>query len=278
MYKNQKRRIVMSKKDDVIPAILPEVIEIPDKPFRIMSFPDGFRFYAHTAVEEAALIHRELIQEMCYLQHGVKVSPGNTIFDVGGNMGLFSVALSMRFTNLTIHAFEPIPASCEVFRANMDLFQLKGVNLHEFGLGDGTEEESEINFYPNLTGNSTRHPETKALVRKFAEENYPPEMVENFFSFEKVKIKLRRLSDVLKDLGEPPIDLLKIDVEGDELPVLMGINPEHWTLIHQLVLEVHNAADNLENILSYINKADSGLILTAGEIDSLDTALIWGHH
>jgi FkbM family methyltransferase len=158
----------------------------------------------------------------------------------------------------------------------MDLFQLKGVNLHEFGLGDGTEEESEINFYPNLTGNSTRHPETKALVRKFAEENYPPEMVENFFSFEKVKIKLRRLSDVLKDLGEPPIDLLKIDVEGDELPVLMGIDPEHWTLIRQLVLEVHNAADNLENVFSYINKADSGLILTAGEIDSLDTALIWG--
>jgi len=266
----------MSKKDDVIPAILPEVIEIPDKPFRIMSFPDGFRFYAHTAVEEAALIHRELIQEMCYLQHGVNVSPGNTIFDVGGNMGLFSVALSMRFANLTIHAFEPIPASCEVFRANMDLFQLKGVNLHEFGLGDGTEEESEIIFYPNLTGNSTRHPETKALVHKFTEENYPPEMVENFFSFEKVKIKLRRLSDVLKDLEEPHIDLLKIDVEGDELPVLMGIDPEHWTLIHQLVLEVHNAADNLENILSYINKADSGLILTAGETDSLDTALIWG--
>jgi hypothetical protein len=56
----------------------------------------------------------------------------------------------------------------------------------------------------------------------------------------------------------------------------MGIDPEHWTLIRQLVLEVHNAADNLENVFSYINKADSGLILTAGEIDSLDTALIWG--
>ena len=143
-------------------------------------------------------------------------------------------------------------------------------------MGDGTEEESEINFYPNLTGNSTRHPEIQALLRKFLEQNYPSEMVENFFSFEKIKIKLRRLSDVLKDLGEPPIDLLKIDVEGDELPVLRGIDPEHWTLILQLVLEVHDAADNLENVLSYINKADSGLILTAGEIDSLDTALIWG--
>ncbi len=267
----------MSKKDDVIPNILPEVIEVPDKPFRIMSFPDGFRFYSHTEVEEAAVIYREIIQKMCYLQHEVNVYPGNTIFDVGGNMGLFSVALATRFTNLTIHAFEPITASCEVFRANMDLFQLKGVNLYEFGLGDGTEEESEINFFPYMTGNSTRHPEIKAFLRKFVEQNYPAEMVEKIFYFDKIKIKLRRLSDVLKDLGEPPIDLLKIDVEGDELPVLMGIDPEHWTLVHQLVLEVHNAADNLENVLSYINKADSGLILTAGEIDSLDTALIWGH-
>ncbi len=267
----------MTKKDDVIPDALPEEIEVPDKPFKMLSFPDGFSFYAHTSIEEAALIHRELIQEMCYLQPGINVSAGNTVFDVGGNMGLFSVALTKRFENLTIHAFEPIPASCEVFRANIDLFQMNGVTLHEFGLGDGTEEESEINFFLNLTGNSTRHLETKAPQRKFAEEHYPPEMVEAYFSSEKVKIKLRRLSDVLKELGDPIIDLLKIDVEGDELLVLKGIDPEHWTLIRQLVLEVHSASENLESVLSYIKKVDPELILTTGEIDPLGEALIWGH-
>jgi len=267
----------MTKKDEVIPDILPEVIDVPDKFYKMISFPDGFRCYAHTSVEEAALIHRELIQEMCYLQPGINVSPGNTIFDVGGNMGLFSIALTNKYENLTIHAFEPIPASCEVFQANIDLFQMKGVTLHKFGLGDGSEEESEINFFINLTGNSTRHPETKFRQRKFAEEHYPPEMVKEYFSSEKVRIKLVRLSDVLKELEEPAIDLLKIDVEGDELPVLMGIDPEHWALTRQLVVEVHNASDNLEDVLSYIKKADPGLVLTTGEIDPLGEALVWGH-
>jgi len=32
----------MTKKDEVIPDILPEVIDVPDKFYKMISFPDGF--------------------------------------------------------------------------------------------------------------------------------------------------------------------------------------------------------------------------------------------
>lgn len=41
------------------------------------------------------------------------------------------------------------------------------------------------------------------------------------------------LSLALAQLGLATVDLLKVDVEGDELAVLRGINDEDWLKIHQ---------------------------------------------
>ena len=40
----------------------------------------------------------------------------------------------------------------------------------------------------------------------------------------------------------PTIDLLKIDTESDELPVLEGILPVHFPLIRQITAEIHSDA------------------------------------
>ena len=42
--------------------------------------------------------------------------------------------------------------------------------------------------------------------------------------------------------------MLKIDCEGNELKVINGIDEKHWTIIKQLVIEVHN----IDNRLNYI--------------------------
>jgi len=44
------------------------------------------------------------------------------------------------------------------------------------------------------------------------------------------------------------IDLLKIDVEGDELEVLRGIAPDDWPLIEQIALEVHDREGRLGKV------------------------------
>lgn len=46
------------------------------------------------------------------------------------------------------------------------------------------------------------------------------------------------LSLALHQLGIPVVDLLKVDVEGDELAVLQGIDDEDWPKIHQVRMVV----------------------------------------
>ncbi|CAN0151235.1 unnamed protein product, partial [Ectocarpus sp. 13 AM-2016] len=49
----------------------------------------------------------------------------------------------------------------------------------------------------------------------------------------------------MADLGVDKIDLLKIDVEGAELDVLLGIEQQDWPKIKQVVAEVHPVGDRV---------------------------------
>ena len=67
-----------------------------------------------------------------------------------------------------------------------------------------------------------------------------------------VRVRLETLSSVISArTGLDEIDFLKVDVEGAEVDVLMGINAEHWTRIQQVALEVENfkAKDTVLGIL-----------------------------
>jgi hypothetical protein len=58
--------------------------------------------------------------------------------------------------------------------------------------------------------------------------------------------RLRTLSEIVDEERVARIDLLKIDAERSELEILAGIRTEHWRLIRQVALEVHDEAGGLD--------------------------------
>ena len=61
------------------------------------------------ATFEIKFIHKEIFIDRCYWQHGIAVSEGDTVVDVGANVGLFSLSLAKAFHRIDIYAFEPTP-------------------------------------------------------------------------------------------------------------------------------------------------------------------------
>jgi hypothetical protein len=45
---------------------------------------------------------------------------------------------------------------------------------------------------------------------------------------------------LIEETRTQEIGLLKIDAEGSELDILNGIQDEHWPLIKQVVMEIHD--------------------------------------
>jgi FkbM family methyltransferase len=72
------------------------------------TLPNGIELETPNS-KEAAFVYSEIFERHCYLKHGLTLDDGATVFDVGANVGVFSVFLAQRYRDLRLVLFEPVP-------------------------------------------------------------------------------------------------------------------------------------------------------------------------
>lgn len=205
-----------------------------------------------------------------YMTHGIWVQPGNTIFDVGANIGLFGVRMAQRCGgNLRLFAFEPIPAIRACTTRNLAPWD--GATVLSCGVSD-SPGEATFTYYPHAPSLSSAHTEDwedQADAMKHAivgnarsapmwyAKLFPPFLAGWMAKWmvaspETIVCQLRPLSDIIVEHNVGRIDLLKIDCEGAEEPALLGIRADHWPMIQQAVIEVHDLDGRLDRIVALL--------------------------
>lgn len=132
------------------------------------------------------------------------VENNSVVFDIGGNIGYYSIALSKCRQNLTIYAFEPVPSTYEQFVANVYYNGVQDyIQINNFGLFD---KEGELTFYvyEQDIGNASA-----AIMH---EEMDNKEVICN----------VTTLDSYVKKQNITGLDFIKCDVEGAEIFVLRG--------------------------------------------------------
>ncbi|WP_460208152.1 FkbM family methyltransferase [Scytonema sp. NUACC21] len=215
-----------------------------------MAFPNGLEYYYISSPEETQYIFSEIFTEQQYIGHSIVINEGDCIFDIGANIGLFSLYVNSLQENVKIYAFEPIPETFAVLEDNKHLHSLDNMLIFNYGLSSENNSEKVFTFYPNMAGSSTTKPgDVLAEPNSVVPEVVIEDLFEEFFQEEKqVKCEVRTLSSVIDELGINSIDLLKIDVEGEEYEVLKGIEDKDWSKIKQIVAEVHDKDGRLEKV------------------------------
>lgn len=148
-------------------------------------------FYLGTFENETIRIYRKLLK------------PGMTVFDVGANIGIFSLIAATKSGDTgKVYAFEPAERVYEQFQKNIQLNGFKNIFLQQKGISNKTEVLS-FHLCEDDAYNSFGEKPMRAVVRTI-----PVDVTSiDEFCFEK-QIK--------------KIDILKIDVEGAEYKVLEG--------------------------------------------------------
>ena len=204
--------------------------------------------------DESRYVHGEVFGSRCYLQHGIALKDGDVVFDVGANIGLATIFFHRECRDIRVFAFEPSPAACECLRANIEMH---GANARVFECGLSREAGvAEFTFYPSNSVMSGFHADVAAdrdTTKIFmVNKGMPPKDAERLlgFLFRKVTLPctLRTLSEIVDEERVAQIDLLKVDVEKSERDVLGGIRAEHWDLIRQAVVEVHDENGGLDEV------------------------------
>jgi FkbM family methyltransferase/non-ribosomal peptide synthase protein (TIGR01720 family) len=208
---------------------------------------------AHVNRSETDLLYREIFEERVYLRHGITLRDGDCIFDVGANIGLFSLFATWYAPDCRVFALEPalpvfaaLEANARGFRGNVQPIACALANF------DGV---AELTFYPEMSGMSSLYgnpAEDEQVARAFLRNLHPSlalhedELLAGRLRAQNLPCKVARLSSVIDQLAIAEINLLKIDVEKSEMDVLAGIDDHHWVRIQQIVLEVHDRANRLD--------------------------------
>lgn len=219
---------------------------------RLVRLPDG-RMIQEINAYETKFLFKEIFADRRYLQNGITLSDGDVVFDVGANIGLFSL-FCLDQAAVKVYAFEPAPHCIACMRRNLAAVK-DAVEIVDAALTD-TDGPLTFTYYPHysimssLKADAAFDAETlRRGVRKQLPQGTDPARAARMVELH-VGGKLQdpveftcsgyTISSVLRRYQVPRIDLLKIDVEKAEAMVLAGIAPADWSCIRQIIVEVHD--------------------------------------
>ena len=156
-----------------------------------------------------------------WLDEELTVQPGKVFIDVGAHIGFYSIIAAKQ--GVEVHAFEPNPKNLYWVKRNAELNKT-GDNLHIHGEALGSTVGSAA-----MSDSSAR----SSLVGQ------PGGMTVTV--------------STLDSLGLKKVDLVKVDTEGYELPVLMGGRETLKASHPKLVVEVHSVPFGLEEDIAMVS-------------------------
>lgn len=159
-------------------------------------------------------IYHEIYNLLDYSRYGVQIQPGDTVVDLGGNIGIFTrYAYQMGASKIV--TFEPDRRYFEILKLNAP----SNATLFNAAIGN-TLDTLTLTESDHLGGSNLWHPND-------------PEV--NQYS-----VNVYTLNYILDNRLIEKIDFLKIDIEGSEIIALEGIRDEHLSKIRNIVVEYHH--------------------------------------
>jgi FkbM family methyltransferase len=146
------------------------------------------------------------------------------IIDGGSNIGISILYFKRAYPKSRIIGFEPDPASFRILEENVTRNRLRDVTIVNAGLG----AEEGVRSFVQEGSESSRFREGPG--------SFP--------------VRAERLSDCVSE----PVDLLKLNIEGDELPVLLDAEASGALRnVREIVVEYHDWATSEQQLATLLD-------------------------
>ena len=178
-----------------------------------------------------------------------------TVIDIGANAGYFSLFAQSKLKNPKIYAFEPMPYAYKFLEKYKDTYPDMDLHIHQKAL-------SNKNGTLILNTETIDNYSTKASIFSTDEQTL------------QIEVEAITLQSFMQEQGIENIDLMKLDCEGSEYPILYTMPNEILNRISLLCIETHKGIGERENTESLVKHLHSHNF----EITSLSegtTGYIW---
>ena len=143
------------------------------------------------------------------------------VFDVGANLGMFSIAVRRQFPDAPIHAVEPSKQNLAILRHNLS--KIKQVQIHPYCLGD-RDETTTLHLGRAISG--------------LADSLYSNRLSSN----DMVEVDVLDAKRLFESHVRGELAILKLDTEGHEIPILTRLSNEFPRIV-AIMMEYHSEHD-----------------------------------
>jgi FkbM family methyltransferase len=267
-------------------------------PFRKITHRAIGEIYCLNEPEARGTLH-EIWDDKLYSREGVSILPGDIVFDVGANIGVFTLYAAKQGAH--VYAYEPIPPTFGLLQHNIHLHGFDNI-AHPRNIGLSDRSEAKIMFhYPALsvcdswtaqdswfelmaenwentldilkTADPDQYKAIRSLGSKSQEQIAVREVINKISASPmEIKCKFDTLSGVIAQENIQSIGLLKLDAEFADWEILKGIKAEDWNRIRQVAMEVHVQSD-VAPISKFLS--ERGFSHVAGKQLKMATGCVW---
>jgi FkbM family methyltransferase len=180
----------------------------------------GFKVRVRRGTVDEVFVQR-VITQLEYNSQGYEICPGETVVDVGANIGTFAL-LASRAVGVKgkVVAFEPDSENYALLRDNVARNGCLNVTAERVAVA-GQSGRVTLHHAAEGGGFHTLHANRLPGSRS-AEE-----------------VDALSLKDLFERHGITHCDLLKVDCEGAEYDILLGLPNDCWARISKVVMEYH---------------------------------------
>ncbi|MEJ7861510.1 MAG: FkbM family methyltransferase [Pyrinomonadaceae bacterium] len=214
------RRIPKRIKDDLFVISLVAnwseilVSKLKGSNFNKIFFRNGLTLEAPEQIRLDMLFHEVWVEKM-YSPQGFEIKDNNIIFDIGANIGVFSVYAAKKAKNVKVFAFEPFPDNVKWLQKNIKNNKLNNVVVSDKAVAGKSEQRTlEV---------------SDAWVRHSLNENNKNNGI---------KINTLSLDEIFEEIEV--CDLMKIDCEGSEYEIFYSSSKKTLAKIKKIVGEYHD--------------------------------------
>ena len=141
------------------------------------------------------------------------IQPEDTVVDIGGHIGSFTVKAASQAINGKVYTFEPFPSTYTVLKKNTE--NLQNVQVQQTAVS-GSSGTQELFF-------SSSNPAENSLLRR---------------TDNSIEVPLVTLQEAFNMHHIKTVDLLKVDCEGAEYDILFNAG-DSLSIVQKMVMEVH---------------------------------------
>ena len=209
---------------------------ISGKHCSILYLKNGLKI--HNKHNNTLSIFREIFENKVYTNAIVEIEQGDIVFDVGANIGVFSLFASM-VKDVKIYGFEPHPDNFKLYTKNIEVNNKSNITGLNCALGN--EDSSRYLVNGVIPGGH------KITNHKNNERNESALKVETF-----------SLASIMKKHQINQIDFMKLDCEGAEGEIISSMRTEDLQNVRKIAIEFHDNHSllNHNQILERLQKAD----------------------